>query len=203
MSYETLDTLYGEAISLADQGHEFFEWLAALRRDDTHSESYLRRGEEVAYRPPNLFPSSTDTVETIKTWLQECFTTHAECQQLQNSNRPSDASLPDPQRRLHLFGKAAHPQVRLQESSSSGSFVEYIALSYCWRGDQPVQLKEYIVKSWMINIPNDQFPQTIKDAIQVAMALDLQYLWIDALYIIQDSNQDKAEQISRMTEIYE
>ncbi|KAL6822813.1 heterokaryon incompatibility domain-containing protein [Trichoderma sp. SZMC 28015] len=224
---------YDEAVSLADQGCELFEWLVTLRRDDTHSESYLRAyfahnsreqmvldwvdelddhidggtlerklivcaekselaAEEVTYRPPNLFPSSNETVETIKDWLQECFTTHAECQQLQKSNRPSDGSLTGPRRLLHLSGKAAHPQ-----------FVEYAALSYCWGGDQPVKLKENLVKSWMKDIPYDQFPQTIKDAIQVTMALDLQYLWIDALCIIQDSNQDKAEQISRMAEIYE
>ncbi|KAK4073538.1 uncharacterized protein Triagg1_5364 [Trichoderma aggressivum f. europaeum] len=235
---------YDEAVLLADQGCELFEWLVTLRRDDTHSESYLRAyfahnsreqmvldwvdelgdhidggtlerklivcaekselaAEEVAYRPPNLFPASKETVETIKSWLQECFTTHAECQQLQNSNRPSDASSPGPRRLLHLSGKAAHPRVRLRENSSTSNFVEYAALSYCWGGDQPVKLKESIVKSWMTDIPYDQFPQTIKDAIQVAMALDLEYLWVDALCIIQDSNPDKAEQISRMAEIYE
>ncbi|KKP06387.1 hypothetical protein THAR02_01535 [Trichoderma harzianum] len=235
---------YDEAVSLADQGCELFKWLVTLRRDDTHSESYLRAyfahnsreqmvldwvdelddhidggtlkrklivcaekselaAEEVTYRPPNLFPSSNETVETIKSWLQECFTTHAECQQLQKSNRPSDGSLTGPRRLLHLSGKAAHPQVRLQENSSSSVFVEYAALSYCWGGDQLVTLKENLVKSWIKDIPYDQFPQTIKDAIQVTMALDLQYLWIDALCIIQDSNQDKAEQISRMAEIYE
>ncbi|KAL5093970.1 hypothetical protein Trisim1_009442 [Trichoderma cf. simile WF8] len=235
---------YEEAVSLADQGCELFRWLVSLRRDDTHSESYLRAyfahnsreqmvldwvdelddhidggtlerklivcaekselaAEEVTYRPPNLFPSSKETVKTIKSWLQECFTTHAECQQLQNSNRPSNGSLQGPRRLLHLSGKATHPQVRLQENSSSSNFVEYAALSYCWGGDQPVKLKENLVKSWMKDIPYDQFPQTIKDAIQVTMALDLEYLWIDALCIIQDSNQDKAEQISRMAEIYE
>lgn len=33
---------YDEAVSLADQGCELFKWLVSLRRDDTHSESYLR-----------------------------------------------------------------------------------------------------------------------------------------------------------------
>ncbi|KAL7947510.1 heterokaryon incompatibility domain-containing protein [Trichoderma barbatum] len=233
-----------EAVSLADQGCELFEWLVSLRRDDTHSESYLRAyfahnsreqmvldwvdelddhidggtlerklivcaedselaAKEVSYRPPNLFPSSEETVRTIKSWLQECFTTHPECQQLQNNNRSSDASLPGPRRLLHLSGDATHPQVRLQQNSSSSSLVEYAALSYCWGGDQAVKLKDSIVESWMKDIPYDQFPQTIKDAMQVTMALGLQYLWIDALCIIQDSNQDKAEQISRMAEIYE
>lgn len=159
--------------------------------------------KEVAYRPPNLFPSSKETVVTIKSWLRECFTTHAECQQLQSRNRPSDTSELGPRRLLHVSGIAAHPQVRLQQNSSSGSLSEYAALSYCWGGDQAVKLKDSVVDSWMKDIPYEQFPQTIKDAIQVTMALGLQYLWIDALCIIQDSDQDKAEQISRMAEIYE
>lgn len=45
-------------------------------------------------------------------------------------------------------------------------------------------------------------PATIKDAIQFTRGLGMDYLWVDALCIIQDSEDDKAVQISRMSEIY-
>ncbi|KAM0247621.1 hypothetical protein ACHAQJ_009761 [Trichoderma viride] len=235
---------YDEALSLADQGCELFKWLVTLRRDDTHSESYLRAyfahnsreqmvldwvdelddhidggtlerklivcaeeselaAKEVTYRPPNLFPASKETIATIKNWLQDCFATHSECQQAHGSLQTSGKSVLGPRRLLHLSGNTLHPQVRLEENYLSNKLLQYVALSYCWGGDQAVKLKDDLVQSWMKDIPYIQFPQTIKDAIQITMDLGLQYLWIDALCIIQDSDQDKAEQVSRMAEVYE
>lgn len=45
-------------------------------------------------------------------------------------------------------------------------------------------------------------PQTFRDAIEVAKAMSIPYLWVDALCIIQDSEQDKNEEISVMERIY-
>lgn len=46
-------------------------------------------------------------------------------------------------------------------------------------------------------------PQTYKDAIRVARDLHIRYLWIDAICIIQDSPDDKIEELSRMRYYYE
>ena len=45
-------------------------------------------------------------------------------------------------------------------------------------------------------------PQTFKDAIETTRNLGFRYLWIDALCIIQDSDEDKAKEISKMGDIY-
>ncbi|KAH0495925.1 hypothetical protein TgHK011_009450 [Trichoderma gracile] len=158
---------------------------------------------EVAYRLPNLHPSSEETVDMMKEWLQECITSHVECQELQRSDRTSQAPAPGPRRLLHLSGSTAAPQVRLEQHSAPGALREYAALSYCWGGDQAVKLKGELVECWKRGIPYEAFPKTIRDAMWMTMALGLEYLWVDALCIIQDSDQDKAEQISRMAEIYE
>lgn len=105
---------------------------------------------------------------------------------------------------MHLSGSTDAPQVRLVQNSGSGALIlEYAALSYCWGGDQAVKLKDKLVDSWTRGIPYEEFPKTIRDAMWMTMALGLEYLWVDALCIIQDSDKDKAEQISRMAEIYE
>lgn len=159
--------------------------------------------KEIACRPPSLFPSSGETITTIKSWLQECSETHSECRQLhQNTNSPGKLAS-GPRRLLHLSGNTSHPQLRLQENDPGSEVPRYIALSYCWGGDQAFKLLNHLVQAWVKNMPYAQLPQTIKDAIQVTMDLGLRYLWIDALCIIQDSDQDKAEQISRMADIYE
>lgn len=159
--------------------------------------------KEVAYRPPCLFPSSKETFTTIKNWLEECSTTHSECQQLQQGNKSLGKLASGPRRLLYLFGNVSHPQIRLQENDPADKAPQYIALSYCWGGDQPFKLLNHLVQLWAKDMPYDQLPQTLKDAIQVTMDLGMKHLWIDALCIIQDSDQDKAEQISRMADIYE
>jgi hypothetical protein len=46
------------------------------------------------------------------------------------------------------------------------------------------------------------FSQSIKDAISVGRALDVDYLWIDSICIVQDSPQDLATEIEVMSEVY-
>lgn len=48
----------------------------------------------------------------------------------------------------------------------------------------------------------DKLPQTIQDAVIVTRALNIRYLWIDALCIIQDSDDDKIRELAKMASIY-
>ena len=52
-------------------------------------------------------------------------------------------------------------------------------------------------------IPTFTLPQTIQDAITITRKLGLQYLWVDALCIIQDSASDKDKEIAKMDRIYQ
>ncbi|KAK2751197.1 heterokaryon incompatibility protein [Colletotrichum kahawae] len=52
-------------------------------------------------------------------------------------------------------------------------------------------------------LPYENLPQTIKDAITVTMSFGVSHLWVDALCIVQDSDDDKAQEMSRMGDIYE
>ena len=49
----------------------------------------------------------------------------------------------------------------------------------------------------------NSLPKTIMDAIKCTEQLGLKYLWVDSLCIIQDSAEDKAKEISRMSNIYQ
>jgi hypothetical protein len=52
------------------------------------------------------------------------------------------------------------------------------------------------------SIPVEILPRTIRDAFIVAWKLDIQYVWIDALYIIQDSEEDWYSEARRIGTIY-
>ncbi|CAN9373170.1 unnamed protein product [Alternaria sp. RS040] len=51
-------------------------------------------------------------------------------------------------------------------------------------------------------VPTSILSQTFQDAISVAKSLEVQYIWIDSLCIIQDSKQDWEEQAPLMNEVY-
>jgi hypothetical protein len=48
----------------------------------------------------------------------------------------------------------------------------------------------------------EELPRTLKDAVRTARALGVDYLWIDAICIIQDDSEDWSKEASRMGKIY-
>ena len=80
----------------------------------------------------------------------------------------------------------------------------YAALSYCWG---PKQLPNLIamkdtLKGMLMDVPLISFPLTLRDGIIVAHELGLRYLWIDALCIIKDDDDDKNNEIPQMRWIF-
>ena len=85
---------------------------------------------------------------------------------------------------------------------TSGKRGRYAALSYVWGEDQPHKTTLRNIDQYMLSINIDLLPQTIRDAIWVTHELGLEYLWIDTLCIIQDSDDDRNRELARMRDIY-
>ena len=88
---------------------------------------------------------------------------------------------------------------------SSDDTVRYVALSYVW-GSQAQRLTlsraNYHALSQKGAINLDEISRTISDAAAVVEMLGERYLWVDALCILQDDEDDLAEQIPVMGQIY-
>jgi hypothetical protein len=54
----------------------------------------------------------------------------------------------------------------------------------------------------LYGVPVDEFPATIRDAIIITRALDIKYLWVDALCIFQDSKSDWEIEAPQMSAVY-
>lgn len=67
---------------------------------------------------------------------------------------------------------------------------QYVALSYCWGSVQHFRTTNENFSEMQKSIPVEILPQTIRDAFFVAQKLDIRYIWIDALCIIQDNDDD-------------
>lgn len=74
-----------------------------------------------------------------------------------------------------------------------GQWGQYAALSYCWGGPQSILNTKATLEALNQNILVSKLPKTLQDAIMANRKLQLRYLWVDSLCIIQDDDEDKKE----------
>jgi Heterokaryon incompatibility protein (HET) len=79
---------------------------------------------------------------------------------------------------------------------------EYTCLSYCWGGELPIQTTTSTLDLFKHDVAWSILPKTFQDAIQLTSMLGIQYIWIDALCIVQDDELDWARESAKMAEIY-
>ncbi|KAF4495713.1 heterokaryon incompatibility [Fusarium agapanthi] len=81
-------------------------------------------------------------------------------------------------------------------------YTKYAALSHCWGSVQPLTLNTNTAQQLYEGISIEAFPRTFQDAFWVTQKLEIPYLWIDSLCIIQDSNDDGIHKSARMCDVY-
>ncbi|KAJ4296398.1 hypothetical protein N0V90_006443 [Kalmusia sp. IMI 367209] len=84
---------------------------------------------------------------------------------------------------------------------TGGTIEAYAALSYVWGMAQPVTNRENLATRYQ-KLDTKTLPQTIRDAIYVTHRLNIPYLWVDSLCIVQDDPTDIAFEIAKMAKIY-
>lgn len=90
--------------------------------------------------------------------------------------------------------------LRLVESSAIKG--PYATLSYCWGGAKPLSTTKANLSARLHHIPEDSLPVVFHQAVQLARNLDIPYIWIDSLCIIQDSVEDWETESQRMSLYY-
>ncbi|KAK0610027.1 heterokaryon incompatibility protein-domain-containing protein [Bombardia bombarda] len=195
--------------------------------DDASTLASDPAAEYVAGRPYNQEVQSEESIAFARRCFQTCMDTHTWCRSDQISHllldRRSNTILPrekvaaadTPTRLISITphgsdgalraklvettGNDGHTDKSLMEHISTAGFM---ALSYCWGGDQPVKLTKPTYQSLKAGLELSILPQTLQDAVWVAGITSFQYLWIDCLCIFQDDPTDKAIEISRMASYY-
>ncbi|OCL10602.1 HET-domain-containing protein [Glonium stellatum] len=128
-----------------------------------------------------------------KSWLEDCVERHSHC--------PPTLHLEDcplPSRVLYVGSKSSNLRLYI----SDGAKGKYAALSYCWGPPpHPWKTTALSLKKRTERIRLEELPKTMQDAIAITRNLSLSYLWIDALCIIQDSN-DWDSEADKMGEYY-
>jgi hypothetical protein len=145
----------------------------------------------ISNQSPNTSVTDEKTMERIQRAIKDCLTNHPDC----TSN--DTASLP-----LRVIDT----QNRCLHETTTEEAGRYAALSYVWGGDQDVKTTCDNIELMKREIEFSTLPKTLRDAVEVCIQLNIRYLWIDALCILQDESDDaisdKAKQLPQMGLIY-
>jgi hypothetical protein len=129
-------------------------------------------------------------LEIVSEWVRVCNDSHESCAVRQAGSLPT--------RLISTRGDT----VRLEITQDWQFTPPYATLSYCWGNLDFIKTSKSNLEEFLVEIPHHRLPRTFKDAIQVIQALNVDYIWIDSLCIIQDSDVDWRKESSRMSEVY-
>jgi hypothetical protein len=159
--------------------------------------------------------------ELLREWLQWCDKSHENC------NRRDFGKLPT---RVLYVGDPDDPDynpniLKLVPSKQIRGERKYVALSHCWGDPKDNEALPYCTALKNIGEPKDdkvppycttpenvskrqegfeiaKLPLTFRDAIEVVRRLNVKYLWIDSLCIIQGNRGDWEEESKVMEDVY-
>jgi hypothetical protein len=159
--------------------------------------------------------TSTNSEETflkIRAWLDRCESTHAKCRY----RRQKADTKWHPSRLVEIVAKhenvtnAGGLTCRMVEIKPDDNLlhrVKYATLSHRWpESDQQIQQIQKLTKEnlpqWKTALPVNTLRQIFQDAFVVAYKVDLSYIWIDTLCIMQDDQADWNREAPMMHKVY-
>jgi hypothetical protein len=148
----------------------------------------------------------SENFKLLKRWLQECTSEHQNCRKSLNDDLLDESISMIPSRVLDVGTNSRAP--RLVESVGDEGVrcgARYVALSHCWGPPDkcPLRTTKATLHKHLHEIPLQHMPKTFRDAIVICRNLEIPYLWIDSLCILQDDIDDCRQQSTVMGCIYE
>ncbi|KAI1454941.1 heterokaryon incompatibility protein-domain-containing protein [Annulohypoxylon moriforme] len=127
----------------------------------------------------------------VQKWICECADGHPYCGALTPATMPK--------RLLNVHSRNGDV-IFLEEDIAAPA--PYVALSHFWKFSQPLKMTRDRLNRLGTTIHLEELSPTLRDAIRIARWLDVEYMWIDSLCIIQDDKEDWDEQSVQMGSIY-
>ncbi|KAF2502330.1 HET-domain-containing protein [Lophium mytilinum] len=144
------------------------------------------------YRTPSA-SRKTGFRAVLSEWLKDCDENHSACKR-------GNTVLPT---RVINVGKKSAEGYDPFLHISSGEEGQYAALSHCWGKTTFLKTMKSNVAKHQSSIPFTALPINFQHAIIVCRAINIQYIWIDSLCILQDDGPDWEIEASRMASIYQ
>lgn len=149
---------------------------------------------------PRLRKNPQDEAQIQSSWIQHCLENHKTCNRVDPNQQKGFSFLP-----TRLIDVRRSPSACL----ANGLFIltgdhRYAALSYCWGNSMSDSGRTTLssLAAHQRRIDTKKLPLTLREAIEVTRSLGINYLWVDALCIIQDDEDDKQREINSMAQVY-
>ncbi|KAL2022593.1 hypothetical protein VTK56DRAFT_4937 [Thermocarpiscus australiensis] len=149
---------------------------------------------------------SPETFRLMNSWLDKCMAEHTyTCTYV--GDRVVSTGFSSPTRLIKVGRDGERPRLvsaatlpRDQDDLGPS----YFALSHCWGNPDfvPKTTAATLERHMSVGFDYAQLPPTFRDAIRITRELNVGYLWIDALCIVQDEPVDKNREIPAMDLIY-
>lgn len=150
---------------------------------------------------PNYAPTDTvgspQSMALARHWISECGKHHSRCK------RPGVASKPTwvPERLIYIDDE--NSRLRLVRGADLPSGTPYTTLSHRWgQVKDKLVLTQSNIEEWYEQLPSLGKWKTFVDAIDISRELQIPYIWIDSLCIVQDSKDDWQHECPQMCNIY-
>ncbi|KAK0649807.1 heterokaryon incompatibility protein-domain-containing protein [Cercophora newfieldiana] len=128
----------------------------------------------------------------VRRWMSRCISHYKLCLPEAPSYIP---------KRIIDVGTLASTVVKLIETN--GDIERYVCLGHCWGQTRPACItKTTTLARNKHGIAWELLPATFQDAVDFTRRLQLRFLWIDSICIIQDSPDDWQRQSALMADIY-
>lgn len=134
--------------------------------------------------------------QQVRTWLNVCCDSHTAC------NEDWRTSLDFPMRLLRVSPQLGN-HIVLEEYAAGERRPPYITMSHCWETFNEEQvLTSANINQLKTGLAKNSLAQKFRDVVEIAQWLQVEYLWVDALCIMQDSAHDWEQQSKVMGNIY-
>ncbi|KAI1087180.1 HET-domain-containing protein [Rostrohypoxylon terebratum] len=136
------------------------------------------------------------SIAMLKEWPRMCYRDHPDCPRVDGTFLPS---------RLVRVGAEGDQKVRLVSTSNLNlDDRRYIALSHCWGLNMPLcaQTFKETLRDHEKGINLIELTKTFIDTIIIARKLQVPFVWIDSLCILQNSKEDWETEAAQMADVY-
>ncbi|KAF1811351.1 HET-domain-containing protein [Eremomyces bilateralis CBS 781.70] len=166
-------------------------------------------------RPLDKHALNDRNMEKLRAWLDECDKEHGKCNEPELKEEWDEEMWEDipmrkflPTRLLDVGDAHTGRQPKLvvsREHFNEGQDVKYFALSYCWgyeEEERPFMTLRQSFSEHLKSVPYLSLPETFRNVIDLARDLNVQYVWIDSLCIIQNLRRDWRRESAQMRKIF-
>ncbi|KAI0197247.1 hypothetical protein EV127DRAFT_507503 [Xylaria flabelliformis] len=152
---------------------------------------------------------SREQFALLREWIRLCSETHACILQGQEDDKVTRMPIKLPTRLIEVGEADDNSSVRLvvnpPTTADDPTKYRYAALSHCWGAvgkDAYSCLLKINRLDFETRIPIERLPKMFQDAITATRGLEIRYLWIDSLCIVQDDDDDWAAESKTMEDVY-